>query len=139
RVRRRALDRGGRGRQRPRPEADAGSGKRRGHRQGPRLTTAGAGTKGAFGRPFFHAWARLALFGVAEIRFDAAVDLHGHRVAAAVQRAAHGDPDPAFAHAVLLDVRPLLAVEADADAAAERGLVVMRAAGIVAEAVGRGL
>src|SRR5690606_23950351 len=57
----------------------------------------------------------------------------------AVQRLADGDPDPALADAVFLDVVALLALEADADAAAEDGLVVVGAARVVAEAVGRGL
>src|SRR5690554_5301090 len=77
--------------------------------------------------------------GIAEIGLDAAVDLHRHRIATAVQRTADGDPDPALAHAVFLDVGALLAVEDDADAAAEDRFVVMRAGRVVAEAVGRGL
>src|SRR5690606_5357747 len=69
----------------------------------------------------------------------ASIDLHGHRIAAAVAGTPGGDPDPALAHAVFLDIGAFLAIEADADAAAERGFVVVRAAGIVAEAVGWGL
>src|SRR5690606_21895280 len=59
--------------------------------------------------------------------------------ATAVERAAHRDADPALADAIFLDVRALVTVEDDADAAAQGGLVVVRAARVVAEAVGRGL
>src|SRR5690606_31821979 len=66
---------------------------------------------------------------------DLALELDRQRLAPPVQRLARGDADPGFADAVLLDVAALDALEADADAAVERGLVVMRAARVVGQAV----
>src|SRR5690606_6162436 len=95
--------------------------------------------RGACGRPVPSASGGVACVGsIAEIGLHAAVDLHRHRVAAAVQRTTHGDPDPALADAVFLDVGALVAVEADADAALHGLLVVVGTARVVAEAVGRG-
>ncbi len=74
-----------------------------------------------------------------EIGLDGAVQLDRHGVAVTVEALAGGDADPALAHAIFLDVGLLLAVEADADAAREQRLVVMRAPGIGAEPVGQGV
>src|SRR5690606_18767336 len=74
---------------------------------------------------------------VEQVGFDRPLELHGHRVAAAVQRLAGDHPDPALADAVLLDVGALLAVEADADAAFQQGGVVVRAARVEGQAVGK--
>src|SRR5690606_18663604 len=68
---------------------------------------------------------------------DLALEPDRQRLPATVERLARGDADPALADAVLLHVAALHALEADADAAVERGLVVMRAARIVGQAVGR--
>src|SRR5690606_17809692 len=68
--------------------------------------------------------------------FDLALELDRQRLAAAIQGLAGGDADPALADAVLLHVAALDALEAHADAALERGGVVMGAARVVAEAVG---
>src|SRR5207342_854014 len=65
-----------------------------------------------------------------------AIHLHRHRLAAAVQRLAHRQADPALADAVLLDVVAFDPVEADADAAFEHGFVVELAARVVGEVVG---
>jgi len=46
--------------------------------------------------------------------------------------------NPAFAHAVLFDIGLFVAVEADADAAGEKRLVVVRAAGVNRKSVGKG-
>src|SRR5690606_549011 len=70
---------------------------------------------------------------------DDALDLDRHRVAVAVERLAERQPHPALADAVLLDVGFLLAVEAHADAAFERGGVVEAAARVAGQAVGRGV
>src|SRR5690606_6327118 len=70
---------------------------------------------------------------------DLALEPDRQRLAATVERLARRDPDPALADAVLLDIAALHALEADADAAVERGLVVMRAARVVGQAVGRGV
>ncbi len=70
---------------------------------------------------------------------DGALDLHRHGIAATIQRLAHRQAHPSLADAVLLDVAALHAVETQADAAFERGFVVMRAARVVGEAVGRGI
>src|SRR6185436_4352550 len=72
---------------------------------------------------------------VAEVRDHFAHQLHGHRHAVAVAGAALGDANPALADAVFLDVVALDALEADADAALERALVVELALGAAGEAV----
>jgi hypothetical protein len=59
-------------------------------------------------------------------------------VALAVQCAACGNLDPAFADAIFADVVEFLVVELDADVVLEDGRIVMRAAGIDAEAIGEG-
>src|SRR5690349_12877422 len=64
-----------------------------------------------------------------EVGLDLAGELDGERIALAVDGLADGDADPALADAVLLDVGLLLAVELDADAARQQGLVVVRALG----------
>jgi hypothetical protein len=71
------------------------------------------------------------------IGLDHALEFEGHGVAVAVTGIARGDPDPAFAHAVFLDVVLFHAVKPDADAPFEQRRIVMRAAGIVGEAVGK--
>src|SRR5260221_7403080 len=65
--------------------------------------------------------------GRAEIGLDDAAQLDGQRIAAAVDRLAGGDPDPALADAVFLDIGLLFAIEPDAHAALQHGGVVMRA------------
>src|SRR5690606_19510849 len=77
------------------------------------------------------------LFLWQEVGLDGALDLHRHRVAASVARAADLDPDPAFADRIFLDVVTLLPVEADAHATVQQGGIVEGAARIHGEAVGR--
>src|SRR5438552_1335457 len=60
-----------------------------------------------------------------EVRLYRSLKLQRHRIAGAVDRAADGEPHPAFAHAIFLDVGLLRAVEAHADAALEQGSVVI--------------
>src|ERR1700691_2764870 len=74
-----------------------------------------------------------------EIRLDRAAELDGQRIAVAVLGLARGDADPAFADTIFLDIGLLDALEADADVALERLDVVIRAARIVRQAVGRGI
>ena len=74
-----------------------------------------------------------------QIRFHGAFELLGHGVAVAVGGLAEGYADPAFADAVFLDIGFLGAVEADADAAFEQGLVEIRAGRVGAETVGEGV
>jgi len=50
---------------------------------------------------------------IAEVGLDRAGGLHGQRLAAPVEGLADGDPDPAFAYAVFLDIRLLDALEPD--------------------------
>src|SRR5438094_4344344 len=73
-----------------------------------------------------------------QIWLDLAGELDGERVALAVDRLADGDADPALAHAIFLDVGFFLAVELDADAAAQQRLVVVGALGIGRQTVGQG-
>src|SRR5205823_2198812 len=73
-----------------------------------------------------------------EIGLDLAGELDGERVALAIDGLADGDADPALAHAIFLDVGLLLAVELDADALLQQGLVIVRALGIGRETVGQG-
>src|SRR5947207_2846557 len=76
---------------------------------------------------------------VAEVRHHLAHELHRHRDAVPVAGTALGHADPAFAHAVFLDVVAFDALETDADAALERALVVELALGVGGEAIGRGV
>src|SRR5665647_1333453 len=76
---------------------------------------------------------------VLEIRLDRAGQLDGQRIAVAILGVAGGDADPAFADAIFLDIGLLDALEADADIAPQRFGVEIRAARIVAQAVGRGV
>src|SRR5262245_7207569 len=80
-----------------------------------------------------------ALLGrlLAPIGLDLALESEGQRVATPVERLAHGYADPAFADAVFLDIGLLRPVEADAHATLEQGLVVVRAARVNREAVGK--
>ena len=71
-----------------------------------------------------------------EIGLDRSLELDSHRLAEAVAAAAGGDADPAFRHAIFLDVGLFLPVEADPDAAAQQRLVEVRAARIERQAVG---
>ena len=71
------------------------------------------------------------------IGLDRAGEADRQQVALAVARLADRSADPALADAIFLDVVALAALEAHADAALERGLVVERARGIDAESVGR--
>src|SRR5260370_36093685 len=72
-----------------------------------------------------------------QVGLDLAGELDGERVALAVDGLADGDADPPLAHAIFLDVGLLLAVELDADALLQQGLVIVRALGIGGEAVGK--
>ena len=80
---------------------------------------------------------RLVLRRVLEIGLDLALELDRHRLAEAVAAPAGGDADPAFRDRIFDDVGLFLAVELDADAAAQQRLVIMLAARIEREAVGR--
>ena len=66
-----------------------------------------------------------------KVRLDRAVGLHGQRIASAIERLADGDADPSLADAILLDIGAFDALEADADAPPQRGLVVERAMGLL--------
>src|SRR6187399_1783690 len=72
-----------------------------------------------------------------EVRLHLPAHHQADGVAATVERARHGDLDPAFADAVFLDVVLFLAVEAYANAALQQLLVVELAARIDREAIGR--
>src|SRR5882757_2019873 len=78
-----------------------------------------------------------ARLGGPEIRLDRAAELDGHGIAVAVLGGRVRHPDPSFAHAILLDIGLLDALESYADAALEQCGVVERAAGVVGEAVRR--
>src|SRR6185437_16850275 len=71
------------------------------------------------------------------IGLDGAGHPDHQRLAAAVERLACRRPDPAFAHAIFLDVASLDAAKAHPDAALERRLVMERAGRVDAEPVGR--
>src|SRR5260221_14691508 len=71
-----------------------------------------------------------------QVGLDLAGELDGERVALAIDGLADRDADPALAHAIFLDVGLLLAVELDADALSQQGLVVMRALGVGRKPVG---
>jgi hypothetical protein len=73
---------------------------------------------------------------VAEVRDHLAHQFHGHRHAVAIAGAALGDANPRLADAVFLDVVALDALEADADAALERALVVNLLLGLLARRSG---
>src|SRR4051812_16312059 len=62
--------------------------------------------------------------GLAQVGLDQPLQLHRDRLAAAVDRFADGQPHPAFADAVFLDIGLLDSLEADADATGEQLLVV---------------
>src|SRR5436309_2380321 len=74
---------------------------------------------------------------VAEIGFDRTVHLDGQRVAEAVLGIARGDADPALADAVFLDIGLFDALEANADVARQNLFIVIRAAWVDREAVGK--
>src|SRR5215469_14778549 len=67
-----------------------------------------------------------------KIRLDRSGELDGQRIAMAILGLAHLDPDPAFA-----DVGFLGALEAYADIALERLVVIIRTARVIGETVGR--
>src|SRR5882757_4100594 len=73
-----------------------------------------------------------------QVGLDLALELDGERIALAIDGLADGDPDPALAHAVFLDVGLLLAVELDADALLQECLVVVWALGIGRKAIRQG-
>src|SRR5690606_16046169 len=77
------------------------------------------------------------LLHVLIIRFDRALQLDRQRIALAVAGLAGGDADPALAHAIFFDIGLLDPLEADADAAGEQIGVVIGAARIEREAIGR--
>src|SRR5258707_8315689 len=72
-------------------------------------------------------------FLVLEIGLDRTAELDGQGIAVAVDCLAGGDPDPAFADAIFLDIGLLNALEADADVARQRLGIEIGAARIVAE------
>src|SRR6185437_17172209 len=57
------------------------------------------------------------------------------RLAAAIERLARRRPDPTLAHAIFLDIAPLDAAKADANAAQERRFVIKRTRRVDAEPV----
>src|SRR5690349_11280192 len=78
-------------------------------------------------------------FHVPEIRFDFAVEFNGERIAVTIDGLTDRDTDPAFTHAILIDIFALLAVEADTDVALQQVLVVVGTARVGGEAVGEGV
>src|SRR5260221_5115317 len=70
-----------------------------------------------------------------QVGLDLAGELDGERIALSVDGLADRDADPALAHAIFLDVGLLLAVELDADALLQQGLVIVRALGIGRKAI----
>ena len=72
-----------------------------------------------------------------EIGLDLALQFDGHRLAVAVEAAPGGDADPPFRDRIFDDAGLFLAVELDADAAAEERLVIIFAPRVEREAVGR--
>ena len=77
--------------------------------------------------------------GRAQIRFDGALQLDRHRIAAPIDRLAGDDAHPTFADAILFNVVAVDAVETDADAALQEFLIEERALRIVAQPVGEGV
>ena len=71
-------------------------------------------------------------------RLNLAVQLDGQRIAFAVNLVADGHLDPAFADAVLLNMKTLLVVEANANVMFKDRPDMMRAARISGEAVRQG-
>src|SRR5688572_29561622 len=67
--------------------------------------------------------------------FYRAAHLDQQRIPVSVTTTARSHSDPAFADAILLDIRLLRSVEADADTALEDVLVVMRAFRVNAKTV----
>jgi hypothetical protein len=74
---------------------------------------------------------------IEKIRHDLAHHLDGHGIAAAVERFADRQPDPAFADAIFFEVGFFLALEAHADATSQHGGIVKRAARVHVKSVGR--
>src|ERR1700722_14822877 len=72
-----------------------------------------------------------------KIGLDGAGHLDDERLAAAVERLARRRPDPTLAHGIFLDVAPLDAAKAHADATRKRRFVIERTRGVDAEPVGR--
>src|SRR5579871_874306 len=72
---------------------------------------------------------------IPEIGLDRAVHLDRQGIAVAVLGVPCGDADPAFAHAIFLDIGLLDTLEADADIAGQNLLIVIGAARIDREAV----
>src|SRR5271165_2820163 len=64
------------------------------------------------------------------------VGLHGQRMASAIESLADRDTNPSLADAILLDVGPFDALEPDAHAPTQGGLIVKRTIGIIGQAIG---
>src|SRR3546814_19408162 len=76
------------------------------------------------------------LAGIEEPRLDRPRQLDRQRLAPPIDLLAQRDAHPAFGHRIFLDVGAFGALEADADAAFEHGLVEMRAFRTDRETVG---
>src|SRR6516225_11983475 len=74
---------------------------------------------------------------VLEIYLDRSGELDRQRIAIAILGLANFDPYPAFADAIFADIGLLDALEAYADIALERVGIVIRAARIVGQSIGR--
>ena len=72
-----------------------------------------------------------------KIGLDGAGHLDHERLTSAVERLACGGPNPLLADTIFLDVAPLDAAKAHANAARQRRLVIERARRVDAEPVGR--
>lgn len=70
--------------------------------------------------------------------FDLAFEADQQRLAFAVDLVAHGHFDPAFADAILFDIKTLLVVEQDADVVLKHRFDVVRAAWVDRQTVGQG-
>jgi hypothetical protein len=80
-------------------------------------------------------WPSLRGWIVFEVRLHDAAEFHEQWVTVAIKFLAHGDTNPAFTDAVLLDVCSFHTVEAYAHLTLQDFFVVMRALGIDAEPV----
>src|SRR6185437_3107768 len=84
-------------------------------------------------------WARddLWLLGSAQIGLDLALIFYRHWIAMTVHGLAHGQPHPALADAIFLDIVAVHAVETHAHAPLQQLGVVIRALGIGGKPVGQ--
>jgi hypothetical protein len=76
-------------------------------------------------------WLHFVRWRVPKVGLDRSVGLHGQGITSAIERFADRNSNPSLADAIFLDVGPFDALEPDAHAPTQDGLVVKRTSGIV--------